>query len=99
MIDELDRAGALREALAVWSMWRGYMEQPSERRMLERLRERGVPLEFHHVSGHAYLPDLQRLADAIAPDRVVPIHTERPDRYEDVFAAIERHADGEWWEV
>ena len=33
MMAELERTGALRGALAIWSMWSGYLEGPSERRM------------------------------------------------------------------
>lgn len=100
MVAELDRAGALRGALAIWSLWRGYLDGPSERRMIRRLEERGVPpLEVHHVSGHAYVGDLQRLVAATRPARVVPIHTAAPERYAACFPDVERHVDGEWWDV
>ena len=49
MLRELDRAGALRGSLAIWSMWKGYLEAPAERRMLGQLADRGVGLEVHHV--------------------------------------------------
>jgi ribonuclease J len=99
MVAELERAGALKNALAIWSLWRGYLENPSEKRMLARFKEAGVPLELHHVSGHAYVKDLQRLVAALNPGRVVPIHTEEPDRYGSLFPRVEAHPDGEWWEV
>ena len=33
------------------------------------------PLLIHHASGHAFISDLQRLVHALAPERVVPIHS------------------------
>lgn len=99
MLRELKQAGALPGALAIWSMWRGYLEQPTERRMLSELEQAGVPIEVHHVSGHAYVRDLRRLVDAIAPDRVVPIHTAEPARYASLFPNVDVRRDGEWWEV
>jgi ribonuclease J len=99
MLRELDRAFALEGALAIWSLWAGYLEGAGEKRMAGLLEARKVPLERHHVSGHAYLTDLQRLTSAIAPFRVVPIHTFAPDRFGEHFADVERHEDGEWWEV
>ncbi len=49
------------------------------------------------TSGHAYMPDLQRLARAIPPKRLVPIHSFAPERYGEFFENIEVHRDGEWW--
>jgi ribonuclease J len=96
---ELERAGALHGALAIWSMWRGYLDGPGECRMAEALATRGVALEHHHVSGHAYVSDLRRLVNAVRPLRVIPVHTERPDRYAALVPRVERRYDGQWWSV
>ncbi|OFX20223.1 MAG: hypothetical protein A2V77_16590 [Anaeromyxobacter sp. RBG_16_69_14] len=63
------------------------------------LSERGVPLEVHHVSGHAYVRDLQQLVGAVSPDRVVPIHTAAPERYVELFPGVHRQDDGIWWDI
>lgn len=96
---ELVDAGALRDGAVVWSLWDGYLKQPAGLRLRELLAEAEVPLIHHHTSGHAHLDDLARLVDAFASARVVPIHSEATDRFADHFPRIERHADGEWWEV
>jgi ribonuclease J len=99
MMAEIERAGCLKGARAIWSMWPGYLEQPTQKRLLKFFEHNGIPLEVHHASGHAYLTDLQRLATAIAPGRVVPIHSFAPSRFQDFFANVEVHQDGEWWDV
>lgn len=99
MIAELDRAGALDGAIALWSLWRAYLENPVEQRVQRVLASRGVPLEVHHVSGHAYVRDLLRLVAAVSPDRVVPVHTAEPARYGEFFPRVEMRRDGEWWEI
>jgi ribonuclease J len=99
MIGELERAGALQGALAIWSMWRGYLEGPAERRMAATLARHGVNVEVHHVSGHAYVSDLRRLVEAMRPERVIPIHTGDPARYAALFPRVELRHDGEWWAV
>jgi ribonuclease J len=99
MMDELELAGALPGALAIWSMWRGYLTNHAEQRMQRALVAQGVPLEIHHVSGHAYLRDLMRLVDSVRPRYVVPIHTESPDRYSDYFPRVKVWPDGKWVEV
>ncbi len=96
---ELVRGGVLAGGTAVWSLWHGYLTQPSGQRLVQLLQRAGVPLYEHHTSGHATLADLQRLASAFAPARLVPIHSEATDRFGDYFGGVEPHADGTWWDV
>jgi ribonuclease J len=52
-----------------------------------------------HTSGHASPLDLKRFVEALAPKKVIPIHSFMPERYTDLFANVEQHQDGEWWEI
>ena len=99
MARELERAGCLDGATAIWSMWPGYLDGEAgdkTRRIFDRA---DIPLTVIHASGHASVEDLQRLAGAIAADRVVPIHTDAPDRFPELFDRVDIKADGKWWEV
>lgn len=96
---ELLRGGVLAGGAVVWSLWHGYLTQPSGQRLVQLLQHAGVPLYEHHTSGHATLADLQRLASAFGSARLVPIHSEATDRFGDYFVSVEPHADGTWWEV
>src|SRR5205085_1433101 len=98
-LPELARTGCLDHGVAVWSLWSGYLDTASGRRTRELLDQAGVPLVPLHASGHADVGDLRRLADAVAADRVVPIHTARPDAYRRLFDGVEVRRDGEWWKV
>jgi ribonuclease J len=42
---------------------------------------------------------IRRLADALEPERVVPIHSFAADQYAKIFASVDRKRDGEWWGV
>jgi ribonuclease J len=95
----LDTAGCLAGARLVWSMWPGYLEEDKQKAGLAFLEERGIPLTIAHTSGHASIPDLQRLATALAPARVVPIHSFGADLFDDLFEGVEQHPDGEWWDA
>jgi len=99
MAAELDRAGCLEGAHAVWSMWPGYLEEQSGTRFKGWLDEQGIPLSILHSSGHASQADLQRFAAAIHAQEVVPVHTRQATRYPDLFANVRERADGEWWTV
>jgi ribonuclease J len=91
-------AGALRGARAVWSLWTGYLGEPSGVVLQEFLDRQHIPLEVHHTSGHASIWDLQRLAGAIAPRRLVPIHSFAGHRFGDLFDNVDVKPDGAWWE-
>jgi ribonuclease J len=99
MSHELEAIGCLEGALAIWSLWLGYLREPSGERLRAWLDRLGIKMVIHHASGHAFIPDLQRLVSALAPDRVVPIHSFAADRFEAFFPRVERRRDGEWWDV
>ena len=99
-VAELLTEGALRSGVLIWSMWEGYLAEPSGRRMLAAAAAAGVAVLHQHTSGHAPLRDLKRLAQAIAPQRIVPIHTEAATAYSRHFGpAVNPQEDGGWWSV
>ncbi len=98
-VGELLRIGALDGGLVVWSMWPGYLRDPSGTRLRDSLEAAGIPLVLDHASGHTSVPDLQRLVAALNPSAVVPIHTEGAAHYAELFGGVQIRNDGEWWDV
>ena len=86
-------------ARLTYSMWQGYLQGDSSRRVLAWLEDNGIPWESIHTSGHAPVRDLKRLAAALAPRRLVPIHSFETARFAEYFANVERKGDGAWWTV
>jgi len=101
MVNDIDRMpGAWTDARMIWSQWTGYLQTEASQAFQAKLAARGVPLEVVHTSGHASIGDLKRLADAMAPEVLVPVHTFEGDRYQELFGGnVTRRTDGEWWEV
>ena len=92
-------SSVLHGAGLTYSMWDGYLEEPSAQRVVAWLEQNEIPWQAIHTSGHASLPDLQRFAAALAPRKLVPIHSFDTDRFADFFENVVRHRDGEWWEI
>lgn len=99
MLKDLDAANALGGARVIWSQWDGYLADVAGQKLIEGCRQHAIPFEVIHTSGHASPSDLKRLANAVAPKRLVPIHTFMGERFPKLFANVELHNDGEWIEV
>jgi len=99
MIGDLERADCLEGARLIWSLWHGYLSEPSSNPVHAFLERHGIPLIEHHSSGHASVADLRRFVDALVPGRVVPIHTQAPEKFATLFAHVDPQQNGAWWEV
>lgn len=96
---ELEKAQCLDDATLLYSMWPGYLEDGRHENFLQWLKSMNISLTHCHTSGHAPIKDLKRLAEAISPKLLVPIHTFEPERYHTLFENVELEDDGVWWEV
>jgi ribonuclease J len=90
---------ALKGAVAIWSLWPGYLDMPSGAGTRAFCQRHDIPIIVHHTSGHAGIADLQRLAEALKPGMVVPIHTAAPEVFAQHFKNVALCDDGAWWEV
>jgi ribonuclease J len=95
----LAKASALVGATAIWSLWSGYLKEASGERLLRFLGKHDIPMVQQHTSGHASIPDLQRLATALNPGKIVPIHSFAGGSFTDHFENVTVEPDGAWWEV
>ncbi len=99
MAQDLEDTGCLSDATVIWSMWEGYLRPPAGAAMRDFFLKHGIHPQYIHTSGHASIPDLQRLAKAIDPGCIVPMHTAAPERFMEFFSHVKIRNDGEWWDV
>ena len=99
MMDDRGLRAVLDGARLTYSMWEGYLEEEGTRRVTRWLERSGIPWQVLHTSGHASVADLQRFAAALAPRRLVPIHSFETARFAEFFENVDRQEDGVWWEV
>lgn len=67
----------------IYSQWEGYLEKEgSEKSYWDDL---GIEIKQIHVSGHATLDQLQRVAAALNPKCIIPFHTPDPEAFRGHF--------------
>lgn len=96
---DLERADCLSGACLIHSMWSGYMKGEGFAEVDAWRVAHGMPLHQVHTSGHASPSELKRIATALSPDVLVPIHSEMPDKYGEIYHHVVIQDDGRWWDV
>jgi ribonuclease J len=96
---DLEIGGCLSDAIFIYSQWEGYWELGSYDMVKDWLDRHSIPKHSIHTSGHASPIELKKIVKALNPHKVVPIHSFFPEKYPELFANVEAHNDGEWWEV
>ncbi len=87
----------INKGIAIYSQWHGYLERDNNKpgNLQELLDTCHIPLVEIHTSGHAYISQLQRLAAALHPHHIIPIHTFYPEKYPDMFPDVIQLKDGQ----
>ena len=88
----------------IYSQWLGYIdgnhpEYFGSDKISRFRRDPAFNFVYAHSSGHAPVADLQRLAEALKPHMLVPIHTEHGEEFSLIFANVVTHNDGESWSL
>ncbi len=99
MMSDRGVQGVLDGAGLTYSMWDGYLKDRQGQGVVRWLERHSVPWQTIHTSGHASTPDLRRFAAALAPRKLVPIHSFETDRFAEFFDNVVQEQDGAWWEV
>ena len=67
------------------SIWGGYWDEPNTERFRSWVEEHCEQVKDIHSSGHADTQSLQRIVEFVRPKTIVPIHTDAPKRFCDIF--------------
>lgn len=89
VLDYLRKIRNIDGATLVWSQWNGYLTEPYNRELLNFIQEHNMELVSIHTSGHASVDTLKSVIEAIRPKQVIPIHTNRPERFSELLNGIE----------
>ena len=82
----------------IYSLWTGYLDRDRSQ-LASWCQKRAILLKMAHTSGHADPSSLVRLAKALNPRVVIPIHTEAPRVMESLVGNVRILHDGDWLTV
>jgi ribonuclease J len=98
LIDEFKNGTA--PVNVIYSQWLGYLDGKhadyyGSDQIAAYRSDPAVNFVYAHTSGHAPVEDLKKLATALKPRMLVPIHTEHAERFQDQFDNVTLIRDGE----
>lgn len=84
----------------IYSQWLGYLNHknngmPGAKEISAYQNDPMVNFTYAHTSGHATLDILHKMAEALQPAQLIPIHTEHPNDYAKHFNRVITLKDGE----
>ena len=68
-----------------FSMWRGYLNKSNAAYSPELAQSVSVNYEYLHTSGHCDMESLDWLFSTLSPRAIIPIHTDNPQAFADLF--------------
>ena len=68
------------------SIWGGYWDEPNTERFRSWVEEHCEQVKDIHSSGHADTKSLQRIVEHIRPQTIIPIHTDSPSCFGELFS-------------
>ena len=97
MIPAVAQIPGIKGSKLVYSLWDGYLkkDKPDVKKFKAFINKYSLDLEHIHTSGHATVDKLQEYATAIAPRKVIPIHTNFPKEYKAAFQNVLELEDGQ----
>jgi ribonuclease J len=95
MMEEFEGLQCLDGGKLIYSQWPGYLVRDRVN-IREWCTRRNLDFEILHTSGHADTQTLVNLAQAVSAKRVIPIHSDAPERLRDLIPGATPIDDGEW---
>ena len=76
---------SIRHIRLIKSIWGGYWDEPNIERFRSWIEEHCEAVKDIHSSGHADTQSLQRIVEFVRPKTIIPIHTDAPKQFCDIF--------------
>ena len=98
MLKEFEGLNCLDGGKLIYSQWPGYINRDRVN-IKTWCASHNLDFEIQHTSGHADIQTLVSLAQAVSAKRVIPIHSDTPQRLGELIPNATPVDDGEWISV
>ncbi len=101
MIPLAEKIPNVQGATLIYSQWEGYIRDRKKASVFwDFVQANDLKLEHIHTSGHATVSILKQLTQALKPKRIIPIHTEWPEKFKEHFGkSVMTAEDGQLIEI
>lgn len=99
MLKIIDTLAGLNDSPFIYSLWEGYLQDDSVKRIIDFVKSKGMVVCVVHSSGHADYKALKKLVDGVNPKVLIPIHSFSPEKFESFGKPIKLLEDGEKFEI
>ena len=72
----------------IYSKWEGYKKDSKTKRFLDFFKNHQLNTISLHTSGHADVQTIKDFVRDLNPVKIIPVHTETPERYQELFGNI-----------
>jgi ribonuclease J len=87
--------GFPKDTLCVLSTWHGYSNRPHWKQVQNALASANGRIVHAHTSGHALSFDIIAFTRAVNAEKIIPIHTFKPEKFREYFGNVTVATDGQ----
>jgi len=84
-LNAMHRKRPLTNGILIYSLWSGYLEEAYTQKLIDWAKAHEMNTHTFHTSGHAHVGTLKKVVNWLMPQRIIPIHTFYPERYQELY--------------
>lgn len=88
MLFDIERRMNFTDAGLIYSKWEGDKKDSKTKRFMEFFKNHQLETISLHTSGHADVHTIKDFVSDLNPVKIIPVHTETPERYKEIFVDI-----------
>ena len=85
MVSDIIKRINYEEAGLIYSKWERYKEEQKTKRFVDFFESRNLTSISLHTSGHADVQTIKDFVQQLDPVKIIPVHTETPEKYKELF--------------
>ena len=88
MLFDIEKRIDYTDSGLIYSKWEGYKKDLKTKRFLDFFNSHKLETKSLHTSGHADIQTIKDFVKNLSPKRIIPVHTETPEKYKEIFGDL-----------